>query len=36
MKSKADAPIAVYKGEGVQKRCWRFGPLSNGWIVLSM
>jgi DNA topoisomerase-1 len=20
-----DAPIAVYKGEGVQKRCWLFG-----------
>jgi hypothetical protein len=36
MKAIADAPIAVYKGEGVQKVQVVLVLLSNGMVCLSM
>jgi DNA topoisomerase-1 len=34
--SNADAPIAVYKSEGVQKGVGRFGPLLNGNLFINV
>jgi DNA topoisomerase-1 len=33
-KAIADAPVAFYKGEGVQKSVGRFGPFINGTVYL--